>query len=73
MPWFISDVVDLYRVLLSQPATVFFISGQKTSTLKPYQAQNGGGQLKHQYKVAVQDCYEINDGEVLRKTTRQMN
>ena len=50
---FISDVVDLYRVLLSQPATVFFISGQKTSTLKPYQAQNGGVQLKHQYKVAV--------------------
>ena len=73
MPWFISDVVDLYQVLLSQPATAFFISGQKTSTLKPYQAKNGGGQLKHQYKVAVQDCYEKNDDEALQKTTRQMN
>ena len=70
---FISDVVDLYRVLLSQPATAFFISGQKTSTLKLYQAQNGVGQLKHQYKVAVQDCYEKNDDEALQKTTMQMN
>ena len=63
---FISDVVDLYRVLLSQPATPFFHFRKENFNFNltkqiglAYQAQNDVGQIiKHQYKLAVQDCHE---------------